>query len=74
MDDLAFLPFDSSDREFVRGFQLGIIYGRWMSEEAGDVLVYGDCAEMLTRMVERGAPITVTIENNEWVSVSGPPA
>lgn len=49
------LPFDSDDREFVRGFQMGMVYARFAADdERGDVIVYPDCAEMLVRMQERG--------------------
>lgn len=63
------LPFDTDERAFVRGFQLGAIWGR--VDRSGKVLVYADTAEMLVRILER-YPDVFTVEDNgdEWIAVT----
>lgn len=64
------LAFDTDGREFVRGFQMGLVYGRfWQRDEMLAAIVYAENAEMLVRMQERGAPIEVLDNGADWLVV-----
>lgn len=64
------LPFDTDDPEFTRGFQVGMIYGKFFHpDEHGEVIVSAENAEMLARLIERGAPIEVLDNGDEYLCV-----
>lgn len=66
------LAFDTNNRDFVRGVQVGMVYERFAARGAdgGDILVYADCAEMLARMRIAGAAFNVADEGDDWIRVT----
>lgn len=79
MDDAAELPeeyamalgFDSDTHDFVRGFQLGMLWGR--ITPARVVLVYSDTAEMLARMLDdHPGAFAVHDNGDDWLAVEFP--
>lgn len=65
------LPFDSDEREFVRGFQCGAIWGR--VRPCPTILVYAENAEMLARIRERYPDAFEVADNgDDWIAVTFP--
>ncbi len=63
------LPFDSDDREFVRGVQIGMVFERFGVSGRADIPVYAECAEMLARMRECGLEFIVSEVSDGWLIV-----
>ncbi|MFC3986491.1 hypothetical protein [Streptosporangium jomthongense] len=73
MADTAYglvLPFDTDDEEFVRGFQLGMLWRSLELTGHAHGLAYARAAEMVMRMAEaKNLPFTAQI-TGDWAEVT----
>lgn len=65
------LPFDTDNEEFVRGWQLGMLWARMEDAGRAEGLVYTRSAEMVMRIAEsKGVPFTATVHDDTWTWVT----
>jgi type IV secretory pathway ATPase VirB11/archaellum biosynthesis ATPase len=63
-------PFDTDDPEFVRGFEIGVLWERLQSGEACEVTIHATNAEMVIRLAEStGREFCAEDMGDDWLCV-----
>jgi hypothetical protein len=63
------MPFDTDEREFTRGFQMGMVWALSEPAPTTSVMVYAVNAELLVRMKERGCRFACREANDDWLEI-----
>lgn len=63
-------PFDTDDPEFVRGFEMGMLWERMKRDQPFDMMVHATNAEMVMRLADAaGRPFSGEEIGEDWVAV-----